>query len=118
VRAELRRLVELERDPSEEVLLELIAGSLFDSLGYGGGLLSLLERWGVPEFEEARGGGESVREYLDEVVKPQMARAPLAWVALALLEVYDQVVAYDAAVQSGSLLTALGLDREAILSED
>jgi ParB family chromosome partitioning protein len=118
VRAELRRLVELERDPSEEVLLELIAGSLFDSVGYGGGLLSLLERWGVPEFEEARGGGESVREYLDEVVKPQMARAPLAWVALALLEVYDQEVAYDAAVQSGSLLTALGLDREAILSED
>lgn len=119
VSRELRRMVELERVPSDEVLVELVAGSLFEAVGYGDAFLRLIEASGVPEFEGERGAeGEGVREYLEAVVKPHLARAPLAWAALALLEVYEQVVRWSSPPESESLLQALGLDREEILTED
>lgn len=119
VSRELRRMVELERVPSDEVLVELVAGSLFEAVGYGDAFLRLIEASGVPEFEGERGAeGEGVREYLEAVVKPHLARAPLAWAALALLEVYEQVVRWSSPPESESLLQALGLDREEILAED
>lgn len=119
VSRELRRMVELEKVPSDEVLVELVAGSLFEVVGFGDGFLRLIEASGVPEFEGERGAeGEGVREYLDAVVKPHLARAPLAWVALALLEVYEQTVRWSSRPESESLLQALGLDREEILAEE
>ena len=119
VSRELRRMVTLERAPSDEVMVELIAGGLFEAVDYGDSFLRLIEASGIPEFTGERGAeGERVREYLDEVVKPQLARAPLAWAALALLESYEQVVRYSSGPESESLLQALGLDRETILAED
>jgi ParB/RepB/Spo0J family partition protein len=119
VSRELRRMVTLERAPSDEVMVELIAGGLFEAVDYGDSFLRLLEAAGIPEFTGERGAeGERVREYLDEVVKPHLARAPLAWAALALLETYEQVVRYSSVPESESLLQALGLDRETILAED
>lgn len=119
VSRELRRMVTLERAPSDEVMVELIAGGLFEAVDYGDSFLRLIEASGIPEFTGERGAeGERVREYLDEVVKPQLARAPLAWAALALLESYEQVVRYSSMPESESLLQALGLDRETILAED
>jgi hypothetical protein len=119
VSRELRRMVTLERAPSDEVMVELIAGGLFEAVDYGDSFLRLLEAAGIPEFTGERGAeGERVREYLDEVVKPHLARAPLAWAALALLETYEQGVRYSSVPESESLLQALGLDRETILAED
>lgn len=114
------RLVEmakLVKNPAEDVFTELILGTLWEEVGYNGGLMERLIAGGLPEFNQEDGDDDAkVRAYLDEVVRPEIARAPLAWAALALYEIYDQVMDVSDPIGGDGLLRALNLDREAILA--
>jgi len=117
--AKLREAVDLQKTPSEEVITELVLGTLWEDLNYNGsGLMALLSARGLPDFEDETGDDEAARAYLDGVVKPEIERAPYAWAALALFEIYDQFNRADEPLQTAGLFKALGLDREAILAAE
>lgn len=100
-------------------MTELILGTLWEEMSYGGSLIAHLVERGMPKFDDAEGDDdERAKAYLDGVVRPEIARAPLAWAALALFEVYDQLIDLDVAMQSDALLLALNLDREAIVGAE
>ncbi len=114
----LREAVDLQKTPSEAVITELVLGTLWEDLNYtGSGLMALLSARGLPEFDDENGDDEeAARAYLDGVVRPEIERAPYAWAALALFEIYDQFNRADEPMQTEGLFRALNLDREAILA--
>lgn len=115
----LLEAVDLQKAPAEEVITELILGTLWEEMNYSGGLIAHLVERGMPKFDDSHGDDdEKAKAYLDAVVRPEIARAPLAWAALALFEVYDQCIDLDVAMQSDGLLLALNLDRETIVATE
>ena len=117
VAGNMMALVDLQKTPSEELMTELVLGTLWDSLIYSDGLLGMMKERGMPEFDNEDEDDEKARAYLDEVVRPEVARAPMAWAALALMEVCDQMLNFTDPTQSDGILKALNLDREAILAQ-
>lgn len=119
VNSKLREYVDLQKTPADAVIAELILGTLWESVGYGDGLMSLLAAKGLPKMaDDETDSDEAVRSYLEMVVKPEIERSPLAWAAMALYETYDQLISLDDPVASDGLLKALNLDREAILAAE
>lgn len=117
IREKLLEAVNLQKAPSEAFLTELVLGSLWDVLNYDDGLMGLLNQRGLPKFDDEKGDDdEKARVYLDEVVGPEVARAPLAWAALAFFEMVEQQLSLDDEKQGGGLLRALNLDREVLLA--
>lgn len=117
--AKLREAVNLQKVPSEAVITELVLGTLWEDLSYtGGGLMAILLARGLPDFDDETGNDEAARAYLDGVVKPEIERAPYAWAALALFEIYDQLNRADEPLQTDGLFKALNLDREAIVAAE
>ena len=117
--AKIAEMVNLQRTPKEEVMTELVLASLWEEAGYGGGMVwDLLKEREVPEFVEAKGRSceESLREWMDAVLRPEIALAPLAWAAMVLLNRVDVELNFDDPIQSEPLFQALGLDREAIVA--
>jgi ParB/RepB/Spo0J family partition protein len=112
----LLEAVDLQKALPEEVMTELILGTLWEEMNFGSGLIAHLVERGMPQFDDSHGDDdEKAKAYLDGVVRPEIARAPLAWAALALFEVYDQLIDLDVPMQSDGLLLALNLDRETIV---
>lgn len=119
--AKIAEMVNLQRTPKEDVMTELVLASLWEEAGYGGGMVwDLLKERGVPEFVEVEGRSceESLREWMDAVLRPEIALAPLAWAAMVLLNRVDVELDFDDPIQSEPLFQVLGLDREAIVAEE
>jgi ParB/RepB/Spo0J family partition protein len=119
VKAKLADAIKLQKAPSEEVIIELLLGWLWEELNYEGGLMAEFLAMGLPKFDDEQGDDDGkARDYLETVIRPEIARAPYAWAARALYEIYDQMIRLDEPLQSDGLFKVLALDREKIVATE
>ena len=111
-------LIELQKNPTDDAVIELVLGMNWLDVGYGGSEgMVWMKAHGFPEFEEAkdRHSDEQVREWLDTVMRPEVARAPLAWLAFMVMASLRSSLDLHDAKQGGPIFTALGIDVDALL---